>query len=222
MDIVRLPKFAFCFYQSQAGTDINEQLPFGKPIVFIANYWNDPALKKVKVFSNGEEVELLLHGKSVARQKPDRDQYSTHLLHPPFTFNPSQYKPGILTAIAYSKGVKVAETSQRIPETPTKLTLRVDESGKALQAVTNDPVFVYARITDKNETVVPAADNMVTFRMVTGDARIIGPATVKAEAGVAAILLQAGAAAGRITLEASAENLAKASTTINAVASDKN
>jgi beta-galactosidase len=207
MDIFRLPKFAFYFYQSQEDPKINEQSSFAKPMVFIANYWNDPSLTKVRVFSNAEEVELLLNGRSIARQKPDQDQYSTNLKHPPFTFEVPQFEKGTLSAIAYMNGKKVAEAGQRTPEAPASISLQVDLSGKPLTAGKNDVVFVYAQVVDKNGTVVPDAINDVTFKVVAGDAEIVGPATVKAEAGIATVLLKVGAKAGNIQVEASAANL---------------
>jgi len=217
MDIVRLPKFAFFFYQSQAGPNLNKQALFGKPMVFISNYWHDPSLKQVKVFSNCEEVELLLNGKLIARQKPDTDQYSRNLNHPPFTFNVAAFQKGTLTAIGYIKGAKVTQTAQRTPELPAKLDLQVDESGKPLTAGSNDMVFVYARVTDKNNMVIPDATNEVTYKVTAGSAEIMGPATVKAEAGIATILLKAGLSTGNIQVEASSNNLSTGTISIKSV-----
>jgi beta-galactosidase len=207
MDIFRLPKFAFYFYQSQANPRLEKEEAFAKPMVFIANYWNDPSLNNVRVYSNADEVELRLNGKLIARQKANQDQYSTNLKHPPFTFDVPQFEKGTLTAIAYIKGTKVAKAVQRTPELPAGLNLLVDYSGKPLIAGVNDMVFVYAQIIDNDRTVVPDAMNEVTFRIAVGDAEIVGPATVKAEAGIAAILLKAGTKAGAIQVEASAANL---------------
>ncbi|MGV3540556.1 MAG: glycoside hydrolase family 2 protein [Rufibacter sp.] len=214
MDIFRLPKFAYYFYQSQAGPNLKENATFGKPMVFIANYWNDSALTTVKVFSNCDEVELQLNGKTIARQKPDKDQYSTNLNHPPFTFNVPAFAPGELRAVGYLNGKKIAEDARRTPEAAAKLRLKVDLSNKPLAAGANDMVFVYASVVDKNGTVLPLATNGVTFKVTSGDAEIIGPATVKAEAGIATILLKAGSKAGTVTVEATSGALASGGVTI--------
>lgn len=64
LDYLRLPKFSYYFFQSQRGANA--------PSIFIANYWTPrPSPAKVVVFSNCEEIELLVKGKTVARQKPD-------------------------------------------------------------------------------------------------------------------------------------------------------
>ncbi|PRY10006.1 beta-galactosidase [Pontibacter ummariensis] len=213
MDIVRLPKFAYYFYQSQAGPELDEQEVFAKPMIFIANYWNDPTLKTVKVYSNVDEVELQLNGKTIARQKPDQDRYSTHLNHPPFTFEVPQFEPGTLKAIGYLDGKPIVETIRRTPGAPAKLGLRVDYSGKKVKPGTNDMVFVYADILDQQGTIAPEATNPVTFT-VAGDAEIVGTNVVDAEAGIAAILLKAGKTPGPLKVTASAPGLQNATTTV--------
>ena len=63
MDLFRLPKFSYFFYRSQQSQT---------PMVYIANYWLDAAsASKLVVYSNCDEVELRINGKSVMRQKPD-------------------------------------------------------------------------------------------------------------------------------------------------------
>ncbi|MBD1396636.1 glycoside hydrolase family 2 protein [Pontibacter sp. JH31] len=220
MDIVRLPKFAYYFYQSQSGPDLRDQATFHKPMVFIANYWNDPEQKTVKVYSNCDEVELLLNGKVIARQKPDKDANATHLTHPPFTFVVPQYAPGTLTAKAYIGNRQVVQAEQRTPGKPAKLILQIDRSGKELQAGQNDIVFVYASITDRNGTVVPDAMHNVTFS-VEGDAEIVGEQLVQAEAGIAAIVLKAGKNAGTIRVRAQADGMKAGSYTLKSVPKEK-
>lgn len=76
LDYLRLPKFSYYFFQSQRGANV--------PEVFIANYWtprSSPA--KVVIFSNCEEVELFLNGKSLGRHRPDHGPDSDYgIWHP--------------------------------------------------------------------------------------------------------------------------------------------
>jgi len=65
IDYLRLPKIVASFHKSQLA-------PSAKPVVEIAGYWTPrPSPTKVVVYSNCDEVELLLNGKSLGRQKPD-------------------------------------------------------------------------------------------------------------------------------------------------------
>ncbi len=205
MDIFRLPKFSFYFYQSQyqSNADANG---FGKPMVFIANYWNDAKQKTVKIFSNCDEVELFLNDKTLGIQKPDTDQFSKNLSHPPFTFNLAAYKPGKLTAIGYIKGKKVAVNSISTPGSAFKIHIQADLSGKNLVAGKNDVIFIHAYVTDTNGTVIPDADNVIKFS-IKGNGELIGKQSINAEAGIATILLKAGDNPGPITIEASSDKL---------------
>jgi beta-galactosidase len=206
MDMVRLPKFAFYFYQSQIDPVINSTSPFNKPMLFIANYWQAGSDTAVKIFSNCDEMELLLNGKSLGRQKPDKDQYSTNLKHAPFTFHLKTFIAGTLTAIGYINNKKIVQEIRKTPGTAAKINLRVDYSGKELKAGQNDIVFVYADIVDNNGTVIFNANDKVEFK-VSGDAEIIGQNPRTAEAGTAAILLKAGANARQIKISATVPGL---------------
>jgi beta-galactosidase len=65
MDIFRLPKFVYYFYQSQLEVSTTNDA-----MVYVASHWNEPA-SKVIVYSNCDEVELFINGRSVGRQSPD-------------------------------------------------------------------------------------------------------------------------------------------------------
>jgi beta-galactosidase len=185
MDIFRLPKPAYYFYKSQRdATD-----PHGKPMVHIANLWTKESDLKVKIFSNCDEVELFLNGRSLGRQQPDKDSISKNLNHPPFTFTVDAFVAGSLEAKAYIKNKIVANHIVRTPEKPRFLEVRVDNDLPKLKKEEGDIYIVNARITDTNGTVIPDFSGKVTFS-VTGNAQLIGENPVACEAGIASILLK--------------------------------
>ena len=205
MDIFRLPKFSHAFFRSQR--DPQEVLPglAGGPMVSVATYWTAQSPLDVRVFSNCEEVELLLNGRSLGRQKPDRNRTTTNLAHPPFTFKVARFAPGELKAVAYLHGKAVARHSVQTPGAARRLELALDLSGRPL-AAGGDLVFAYARLVDTNGTVVPDAALPVKFH-VEGDAQLVGDNPIAAEAGIATVLLKTGPKGGTIKLTAEAGNL---------------
>jgi beta-galactosidase len=205
MDIFRLPKFSYYFFQSQR--DPGENFPgiTGGPMVFAATYWNDKSPTDVRVFSNCGEVELFLNGKSLGRQKPDQNRISTNLAHPPFTFKVGQFQPGELKAVGYLHGQPAAQYTVKTPGAAKKIELALDLSGKPL-AAGGDLVFAHARIVDADGTMVPDASMPVKFT-VTGDAQLIGDNPIAAEAGIATVLLKTGTNGGTIKLNAAAAGL---------------
>ncbi|MCU4164819.1 glycoside hydrolase family 2 protein [Carboxylicivirga caseinilyticus] len=204
MDIFRLPKFAYYFYKSQNDVDLDNE--FYQPVVAIANYYNDPSFLEVKVFSNCDEVELLVNDITYSKQKPDQDVNSTHLNHPPFTFHLSSFIPGKIEAIGYLNGKVVTRDLKLTPEQAYGIKLWIDESGKALQSGCNDLVFAYASIVDTNGTILPLAENTIRFS-IKGDGEIIGMNPVNAEAGIATVLLKAGETSGHLQIQASSPGL---------------
>ncbi len=206
MDIFRLPKFSYYFYKSQAGPDTNKAAIFGKPMIYIANFWSDPQFRRVTVYSNCDEVALYLNNRLIAKKKPDYNRVSNNLTHPPFTFILKKFRPGELKAVGYLDGEKVIKTVRRTPEKPQGIKMKVDFSGRKLKAGCKDVVFVHAEIVDKNGTIIPGSDTQVSFS-VNGDAKLIGQNPIHAEAGIASILLQTGNHPGMITVNAHAKDL---------------
>ena len=185
MNLFRLSKPSYYFYQSQR--DFND--PFGKPMIHIANEWKKDSPLDVRIFSNCEEVELFLNGKSVGKQKPNQDKISKNLKHPPFTFKLPKYNPGKLEAKGFINNINVVNHIVNSPVKPSKIKIELDVSGKKIDVNNDDIVFVYASILDKNETVLTNANDKVEFKL-KGNAEIIGDNPVKTEAGVASILIK--------------------------------
>ena len=199
MDIFRLPKFGYYFYASQKNSNQGVELK-------IASYWNAESDLNVKVFSNCDQVELFLNGKSIGLQNPDVNKNTTKIAHAPFTFKIPSFQAGELTAVGYINKKEVAKTSVITPESPQKLKIWVDESGKNSQANVNDVVFVYIAAVDKNGTVIPTFDSKIDFS-IKGDAEVMNVGDIKAEAGIATALVRIGSKNGEITFEGVSGNL---------------
>lgn len=185
MDIFRIPKPSFYFYKSQRDYDH----PFGKPMVYIANKWKKDSPLDVTVFSNCDEVELFLNGKSVGRKKPDTNRISDNLKHPPFTFNLKSFKKGKLVAKAFIKNKIVVTDIVISPEKPSKIKVVIDDNYIDLKKEDNDVFFVYANVVDENNTVISDFKGNIQFN-IEGKGIFIGENPVKVEAGVASILLK--------------------------------
>ncbi|QJD96999.1 glycoside hydrolase family 2 protein [Mucilaginibacter robiniae] len=205
MDIYRLPKFSFYFYQSQYGP-VPDANGMGKPMLFIANYWNDSKQKTVKIYSNCQQVELLVNGHSVGKQKPDQDAMANNLIHPPFTFNLNSYEAGELKAVGYINGKVAITESRKTPGKPYKIVVEADRSGKDWKANTNDALFFYAYVTDKQGTPIPNANNLIEFTVSNG-AQLVGNSSVTAEAGIATALIKAGSKPTTVKIMAAAQGL---------------
>jgi beta-galactosidase len=190
-DIFRIPKFAYSFYQSQRDADVilDSKLISG-PMVTIANNWTESSPLNVTVYSNCEEVALYLNDVLVAKQKPLINENSDKLKHAPFVFQMDQFVAGTLRADGFINGKKVVSNGVKTPEKAAKLELSYDLSSKPISTEMPDVIFVYAKITDNNGTVIPTATNEVTFTLTEGNAELIGENPVKAEAGIATIVLK--------------------------------
>lgn len=193
MDIFRLPKFGYWFFRSQREPN---ELVAGKPVgpmVFIANDWTGESPREVRVFSNCDEVDLYLNGKLMERRRPDQSRLTTHLKHPPFTFQLDRFEPGTLKAIGYISARAVTRHERRTPGTAARLNLEFDLAGRPFAQTGKDAVFCRAELRDAAGTKIPTG-NFPVFFGVTGNARKATDNPLAFEAGIATLLLEADAA----------------------------
>jgi beta-galactosidase len=225
LDLFRLPKFDYYFFQSQRPANRAESAYGSGPMVFIANYATFQSPTTVTVFSNCEEVRLTQNGKALATQKPDA---GFHIPHPPFTFHLDQFselhtmlfatgvaepgtKIGNVKAEGLLRGVVVATHEIEAPGVATQIQLVADKCGRELAADGADWMRIYAHVCDARGTTYPYANDVVTFK-VTGEGAIINDLRIQAnpvlaQAGIATILLRATSTAGDIRIEASSPGL---------------
>ena len=151
-------------------------------------------------------MQLWLNDQLVGTQKPDTDKNSTHLVHPPFTFNLKDFESGTLKAVGLIAGEIAGEHVVKTPGKAVGLQLWLDESGKAPQSGCNDTVFLYIAVVDENGTVVPDRSDAINFQ-VEGDVVVKNVGPIQAEAGIAAALLQIGNSSDELEIKASARDL---------------
>ncbi|HEX6045362.1 MAG TPA: glycoside hydrolase family 2 TIM barrel-domain containing protein [Pyrinomonadaceae bacterium] len=173
----------------------------------------------VEVYSNCDEVELVLNGKSLGAKTLPTDAS-------PRVWS-VRFEPGTLLAVAKSGGRVVTRNELRTAGAPARILLTADRTRVA--PVWDDVVHITAKIVDKNGVLVPTANSLVSFA-----AR--GPGVVaavdngdnsshesfqasqrRAYQGLSLAVIKAKASRGRITITASSPGLASGSVTITAV-----
>lgn len=204
MSLYRLPKYSYYFFQSQRSPAEQSDRYQSGPMVFIASEWQPSSSAKVRVFSNAEQVELWHNDQLISRQQPQRDNYSTHLPHPPFEFDLQQFKPGTLTAKAFIGGKQVAQHSVSSAGDVASIKLTLDSSGIAPVAGVGDMVFVYAELLDAAGNLVPLHDKEIRFN-TTGNIAVLNPEAVLTEQGKAAVLVSIGDSLQGASIQAVAE-----------------
>ena len=168
VDLAGFPKDRYYLYQS-VWTET--------PMVHVLPHWNWQGREAqnipVMVYSNADEVELFLNGKSLGRKKTFAEPVEL-----PVGKNVSAdakfaskyrllwqvpFRPGTLKAVGYRGGKEVSSEEVRTASAPAKVKLIPDRT--VLQADGDDLSFVTVRIEDKDGNLCPMADNLVQFRV---------------------------------------------------------
>ena len=184
---------------------------------------SNPHEEEVEVYSNCEQVELFLNGKSLG-PKPKPGDDSPRIWKVPFT-------PGTLKAIGINKGQVVASYELQTAGKPARIVLAADRD--VLAPVWDEVVYVTATVVDENGVLVPNAADLITFT-TTGPGMIAAVDSGnnnshepfqanerRAYQGRCFAMLKATAASGRITIKASAPGLTNSSITIAAARATK-
>jgi beta-galactosidase len=198
-------------YEAQARRAIQTLYPDWTPASLA------PHDENVEVYSNCEEVELLLNGKSLGA-KPLAANAAPRVWRVPF-------EPGTLQAVARNQGKTAATYELRTAGKAAKIILTADRS--KLTTGFDDVSTITAIIVDANGVPVPDAGQLVRFQLV-------GPGAIAAVdsadnashesfqaserhafQGRCVAVLRA-AAPGRITFTASSEGLGKATLAVEA------
>ena len=232
VDLAGFPKDRYYLYQSVWSN---------KPMVHVLPHWNWAGREgqpiPVMCYSNGDEVELFLNGRSLGRKKRFGEPVELPVgpnVSPEGKFVSKYrlswqvpYEPGTVRAVAYQGGKPVAADEVRTAGPAARITLTPDRP--VIEADGDDLSFVTVRIEDRAGTLCPGADHLVRFA-VTGAGVIQAvdngnPATVepfqasqrKAFSGLALLIVRSKPREhGKIQVTAAAEGLAPGKTEITA------
>jgi beta-galactosidase len=184
-----------------------------KPSVYIFPSWNYPKSMEgqnilVRAYSNCDQVELLLNGKSLGEKDMPRGKFLEWQV---------PYAPGVLTARGYDHGHIVTQYS--VHSTGPAVALKLNEQVHHLTANGEAVVPIGVEVLDAEGRVVPNADNMVRFS-VSGAGTLAGVANGnpashesniasarKAFHGLCMVLVRASHHPGAITVTAHADGL---------------
>ena len=182
-----------------------------------------PHDENVEVYSNCEEVELVLNGKSLGSKTLPADA-SPRTWKVPFA-------PGTPKALGKNKGKLAATYELRTAGKPAKLLLSVDRP--KLTAAWDDVAYVRVAVTDEGGVLIPDAADLITFKL-SGPGRIAAVDSGdnsshepflgeerRAYQGTCVAILKATALGGQITLRAAAPGLRSAEVSIEVVPAPK-
>ncbi|MGI4866077.1 MAG: beta-galactosidase GalB [Janthinobacterium lividum] len=210
IDLAGFPKDAYYLYQSEWAT---------QPVLHLLPHWNWTPGQTVDVwayYSQADEVELFLNGKSLGIRKKGADDLHVMWRVP--------FAPGTLQAISRRAGQTVLTRTVKTAGPAAKIELVADRS--QLRADGKDLSFVTVRVLDAAGNLVPDAANLVKFA-VSGPGFVAGvdngyQASMEpfkanyrqAYNGLCLAIIQTTEKGGAITVRAEAAGLAGAAVTL--------
>ena len=222
VDAMRIAKDSYFAHQTMWDGWVDTE----KDHTYIVGHWNYDAkvVKPVYVVSTGDEVELMLNGKSLGKGK----QSDTFL----FTFENIQFQPGKLEAISRKSGKEVSRHALETVGKPAQLKMKWIEAPQQFRADGADIRMAEIEVVDNQGKRCPLANDMVTFD-VKGSAEWLGGLSgdvadsldnrvlsklLPVEAGVCRVMIRSTNQAGDIQLTATAKGFKPASLSITTIA----
>ncbi len=183
----------------------------------LSDHWNRTPGSSLELytFTNCDEVELFLNGKSLGRKTNDvNDPKSRNKI----SWTDIPFSAGSLEALAWRKGEKKPAARHKIETTGSVARLRAEGDNPRWQADGMDLQYVTIEAVDSKGRVVPDASAKLTFS-VEGPAEIVGVAngdmrsdemftgnTRRLYAGKASVILRSTSEPGNVVLTVTPED----------------
>ena len=224
-DLAGLPKDRYWLYRSHWNTQ--------EHTIHLLPHWTWPERRgevtPVYCYTDYPEAELFVNGKSPGRIRKQADtapvtgktayKQDNRLDRYRLRWNDVRYEPGELRVVVYDEqGQKAGEQTVRTAGKPARLKLDAwtqasPGSPTVLKADGEDLAFVTVSLTDKSGTLIPDADDQLTFQVTgagtfravcNGDATSLesfASPTMKLFSGQLVVVVQAASKAGTLTLK---------------------
>jgi beta-galactosidase len=203
MDTCGFPKDNYYYYRAWWRPE---------PLLHLFPHWNwegkEGQTIPVWAYSNCDEVELFVNGRSAGRKPMAKDMHVEWQV---------AYAPGKIEAYGYKAGKVVLKDVRETAGPAAKIVLSADRAG--LTADGRDCAVIRAEVVDARGHAVPKAGNLITFT-VTGPAAVIGvgngdpnchepdkASKRSAFNGLCCAIVQTQKAVGAIAVSASADGL---------------
>lgn len=210
MDVFRLPKLSYYFFQSQRDPFFISKKFGSGPMVKIAALDAAQPRDIVKVFSNCDSVVLLQGERHLSPMvNLENSERSDRLKSPPYIFKIDSLCKCEITAKGYLKGEMVSSDRLSFPGKPYKIRIWMDISGRDPKAG-NDLIFIHAEAVDRNNTIIPGFEGKVDFSIVSApstDYELLHKDEVRFKAGIASTILKTGKSKGMIVIKAASDKL---------------
>lgn len=197
-----------------------------KDHTYIVGHWNyeKEVVKPVYVVSTGDEVELLLNGKSLGKGK----QSDTFL----FTFENVKFEAGKLEAVSRKAGKEVSRYAIETVGKPAALKMQWIEAPQTFRADGADIRMAEIEVVDAKGRRCPLANDMVTFEL-KGNAEWLGGLSgdvadsldnrvlskeLPVEAGVCRVMVRSTTEAGNVQITATAKGFKPATISMSTTA----
>lgn len=189
----------------------------------ISENWNREAGKKYNIvtYTNADEVELFVNGKSQGVQKNDRSDIGKRNN---INWTGIAYEPGVIEAVARNNGKVVAR--HQLQTTGKAVALKLEPEGNAWESDGMSLQYVWAKAVDSKGRLVYDKEGTVSFD-ISGAARLIAVDNGDHQSdelfagnkrtlhnGKALCILRSGLKPGKVSIKASVDGLKSASVSI--------
>lgn len=209
LDLCGFPKDAYYLYKSEWTSE---------PVLHLFPHWNWAPGQMIDVwaYSNCDEVELWLNGTSLGTQRKTGD-----MLH--FSWR-VPFEAGTLRATGKQNGKVILTREIQTAGEPYRIVLSPDRN--AIRADGDDLSYVTVTVVDKNNVVVPYADNRIYFTVegngeleATDNGNQVSMESFKSHErrafhGMCLAVVRSGLQPGNLVLKASADGLQPAGCTL--------